>query len=382
MPDNKQNGAYHNLGPRSRLVSAFFDHLNTEGVAYAVMNNYEELPWVIPSDVDFTIPTELFSRLDGFVLDFANSEGAFVVQKLWHGNQKSAYILCVGPEGAREFVQLDFFVAFSTKGCPALFTHEELIADHRRLRNFYVPNPAVELIFTAMRRLFKDDWSERHCARIAELHGRIAECDWLPPRYAWLHETLDAAIRGDLATVRSRRAGDWARLRQSARVNMSLRDRVANAALQARRIAVRLRDETGHLVVVTGPSGLVTATAMDVLELVFHRKMYIDEETLATKSVLARMSLAARLALLKRRKGLVFLLVQPGQRLSPIFARWLDRLGLLDQLFKVAPGPDRMALKAPTNVVVSTADSIEAIITTQAEKTARAIARGGTQTSG
>lgn len=369
------------LSPRSQLLVAFFERLNRERVVFAVMNNYEELPRVIPSDVDITVPAGLFARLDRFIVDFAGSVDALVVQKLWHGNQKCAYILGTGSDGAREFIQLDFFVAFSTKGCPALLSHERLIAGGRELRGFRVPAPEVELVFTGMRRLFKDDWSERHCLRIKELRGRITTDAWLPPRYAWLRKTLEAAIDGDLVTVRSRRAADWAGLRKSSRGNLSLSERLANAAQQMRRIIRRLRDETGQIIVWTGRGEPVDTGAVELLQLVFHRHLRLDEAHLAPLGTLARLLLPARLALLKRRKGFVFLHVEPDRRLSRNLALRLDRLGLIDLQLMVGTESAPIALSAPVATVTTSAQTITAIVTRQAEKTARAIARGGSQTS-
>ena len=382
MSDTPKTAPTAELGPRSRLLSAFFDRLNQEDIAYAVMNNYEELPWVIPSDVDFTIPPALFARLDDFVLDFAKDQGALVVQKLWHGNLKCAYIVAIGPEGAREFVQLDFFVAFSTKGCPALIPHEDLVAGRRMLRNFQVPRPEVELLFTAMRRFFKDDWSDRHCARIAELDAKISEKDWVPARYRWIQPTLDAAIQGDLATVNARRAQDWAQLRQASKGNLTLPETFANAALQTRRIGVRLRDETGYLALVTGPTEHINDSALEILELVFHRRMFIGEEMLAGLGAKARLAFPAQLALLKRRKGLIFLQAGPDSPKGRKLAKMLDRFGLVDQVLSVGTNAAPQGIKAPVAQVTSVSEVIEAIIARQAAKTARAMTRGGTQTSG
>lgn len=382
MSDTPQSLPIAKLGPRSRLLSAFFDWLNQENISYAVMNNYEELPWVIPSDVDFTIPSKLFVRLDDFILDFANDQGALVVQKLWHGNLKCAYIVATGPEGAREFVQLDFFVAFSTKGCPALINHEDLVAGSRMLRNFQVPRPEVELLFTAMRRFFKDDWSDRHCARIAELDANITEKDWVPAHYRWIQPTLDAAIQGDLAIVNARRAQDWVQLRQASKGNLTLPEIIANAALQTRRIGVRLRDETGYLALVTGPTEHINDSALEILELVFHRRMFIDEIMLAGLEGKARLAFPAQLALLKRRKGLIFLQTGSDSLKGRKLAKFLDRLGLVDQVLSVGTGAVPQGIKAPVAQVTSVPEVIEAIIARQAVKTAQAMTRGGTQTSG
>ncbi|MFD1195240.1 hypothetical protein ACFQ3C_11210 [Seohaeicola saemankumensis] len=370
----EEDVARDSLGSRSQLVSAFFDHMNAQGVAWVVMNNYEDLPQIIPSDIDFSIPPDLFKRLDSFVVDFAGQTGAHIVQKLWHGNMKCAYILATGPEGAREFVQLDFFTAFSTKGCPALIPHEELVAGRQVLRNFFVPRPEVELIFTAMRRLFKDDWSERHCSRIAELCGRITATDWLPAHYGWMRTTLEAAARGEVDIVATRRAQDWAQLRATASGNLSLPERIANLSLQIRRIAVRLRDETGQLVVLAAPRESIGTAALETLELVFHRRLFLESSTLA--------ALPVKLALLKRRKGLIIILAGAHHPKGRVLAKWLGRLGLVDQVLCRDGDSAQPDLGIPSTCFADDAGAIEAIVRVQAAKTARAIARSGTQTSG
>ncbi len=370
------------LSPRSQLVSDFFDHMNRQNIPWVVMNNYEELPWVIPSDIDFSIPPALFYRLDAFIGDFARETGTRIVQKLWHGNMKCAYILACGPERSQEFVQLDFFTAFSTKGCPALIPHDDLVAERRALRNFHVPQPEVELIFTAMRRLFKDDWSARHCARISKLRARIFDIDWLPARYGWMSPTLEAAIRGDADTVAARRVQDWERLRETASGNLSVLEKFANASLQTRRIVARLRDETGQLIVLTAPRDSISADALEALGLIFHRRLFLTGPTQA--------GLTAKLALLKRRKGLIFVLAGPDHPKGQALAQYLGRMGLVDQVLypegDSGADPAKLAklagLKAPATAFASDADAIEAIVQGQEAKTAKAIARGGTQTSG
>ncbi|MCU4653760.1 hypothetical protein N8I71_13025 [Roseibacterium sp. SDUM158016] len=337
------------------------------------MNNYEDLPQIIPSDIDFSIPPELFRRLDGFIFDFAEAKGAEIVQKLWHGNMKCAYILATGPGRAREFVQLDFFTAFSTKGCPSLIPHEDLVADRKRLRNFYVPRPEVELLFTAMRRLFKNDWSARHCARISELSERIRDTGWLPDRYAWMKPTLEAAIRGEVERVAERRPQDWARLRSTAVSNLLLPERVAHIWVQTKRIFVRLRDETGQLLVLAAPRESIGTSALETLELVFHRRLFLEGR--------ASLLSFAKLALLKRRKGLIIVMAGPDHPEGQALAKRLRRFGLLDQMLfsdnKLHPLDRGMAGTA----FADDSGFIDAIVRVQAAKAARAIARGGTQTS-
>lgn len=369
------------LGPRSALVSSFCDWLNGKGAVYAVMNNYEDLPWVIPSDVDFAIAPAFFARLDTHIAEFAGLEGAEIIQKLWHGNRKCAYILAVGPAGAREFVQLDFFVAFSTRDCPRLIPFEELVKGRRSLRNFYTPRPEVELLFTTMRRFFKNDWEAKHCARLAELHERIDAQDWLPARYEWMRPTITAAMEGELAQVRARRGGDWARLKQTARRSLSLKSKFGNYAVQARRVLIRLRNETGHLAVLNAPAAFDAGTRAS-LDLVFHRWLVLDEAALSGLTFPKRWALIAKLWLLKRRKGLTFLQAGEDAPEGAALARRLAGLGMVDESLDFAGRPAGPQIAAPCVNISTEAEAIQAIVSRQSVKTARAMARGGTQTSG
>lgn len=364
------------LSPRTKLVSAFFDHMNGLSLPWVVMNNYDGLPYVISSDIDFSIPPELFYRLDDFICDFTAIMGARLVQKLWHGNMKCAYIVATGPEGEREFVQLDFFTAFSTKGAPALIAHEDLVAGRRVLKNFHVPRPEIELLFTAMRRLFKNDWSERHCARIAELASRISRADWLPRTYEWMRPTIEAAIRDDIELVSARRETDWARLRTTARNNLSMGQRFRNAALQTKRLATRLRDETGQLVILASPRDNLSDKVLNTLELVFHRHVFVDAPP--------GPNLFVKLSLLKRRKGLIFVLAGSENPRGNFVAKCAASMALADQILHTESMLDTglQNLRLPVTELTSDAVVIETILNIQAKKTDKAVARGCTQTSG
>lgn len=363
-----KSSPHEEIGPRSKLLMAFFERLNRTGITYVLMNNYEELPYVIPSDVDITVPPAFFAHLDHFCIDFAQSVDAVIVQKLWHGNQKCAFILGTREKGAWAFLQLDFFVAFSTKGAPALLTHEELSAGASVFNGFLIPKPEIELIFIVMRRLFKDDWSERHCNRIAELHARIATKAWLPKRYEWLHETIERAVDGDINAVIARRATDWGQLRKTARVQISLFGWLLNAVQQSWRIQHRLREETGLTAVIGGPDDPLDTDSRALLDMVFHRYLRLDESKLEKLSKVDQLTLFARIVLLKRRKGLVLLNVEPGQERMRRLVCLLQRFGQIDM---------HLAKKSLTKAQV-----VDAIARRQAEKTAEAIGRGGTQTSG
>ena len=95
------------------------------------------------------------------------------------------------------------------------------------------------------------------------------------------------------------------------------------------------------------------------------------------------MLLVARLALLKRRKGLVFIITDPACASTRGLTAWLDRLRMVDQiLVSDQSGAAFPQLRAPMVEVDGRAAIIEAVLASQQRKTRRAMARRGSQTSG
>lgn len=374
------------LSPRSRLVSQFFDRLNSLGVVYAVMNNYEDLPRTIPSDIDIAIEPRIFAVLDNHICIFAGESGALVVQKIWHGNRKCAYILAIDTGQDYEFVQLDFFVEFSTRHCPHLIANDELVAGRRVLRNFYTPRPEVELVFTVMRRLFKDDWNTRHCLRVAQLQSEFVDYEWLPARFAWLEETIVRAVAGDVHGLARQRAKSWQHLKKTAREGLSIWAHIRNAIWQARRILNRLRNETGNLSLVFGSVDIDLQQQLEPLNLVFHRRLLLVEDELEHHerrwNLISTLYYALRIKLLKQRKCLVFVHITENVGCLSRLAAALDRSGVVDQLLIPMDRTKNHPFRAPVFAVRVEHDVIKAIVATQVAKTSKAIARAGTQTSG
>lgn len=154
----------------SKLLSCFFDELNERGINYCVMNNYLEMPVVIPSDVDFAIEIDGFNVLDNLIESFAEHNNVVITQKIWHGYNKCAYIL--SPDNISSFfrLQLDFFVNFCAKGFPLLMENSTMLDSKVAYKNFYIPSPQVEAPFVMQRRIFKGDVEIRHLNILYDLY--------------------------------------------------------------------------------------------------------------------------------------------------------------------------------------------------------------------
>ena len=154
----------------SQILNNFFDILNKQGINYCVMNNYTEMPEVIPSDVDFAIEEKAFNKLDSLVFDLASKHNVVITQKIWHGYNKCAYILT--PLNIEEYfwLQLDFFVDFCAKGYPKLLPIESMLSDKVSYKNFYTPKSSIEVLFVLQRRIFKRDMKIKHLKILYNLY--------------------------------------------------------------------------------------------------------------------------------------------------------------------------------------------------------------------
>lgn len=157
----------------SKILSQVFDTLNMLQVGYCVMNKYEDLPGTIPTDVDIAIDNNTFNKLDFLLEKISSENNVKIVQKIWHGYYKRAYIL--SPLKIQEpfRLQLDFFVDFSARGYPKLITNEILLANRRKFKTFYIPDPIIELTFLVMRRIIKNDLRLSHIYTLQALTNKI-----------------------------------------------------------------------------------------------------------------------------------------------------------------------------------------------------------------
>ena len=77
----------------TKILNDFFELLNKNMINYCVMNNYIDMPEIIPSDVDFAISFEDYQKLDNLINYLAAKHNVVITQKIWHGYNKCAYIL-------------------------------------------------------------------------------------------------------------------------------------------------------------------------------------------------------------------------------------------------------------------------------------------------
>ncbi len=149
------------------LLNTIFDIMDREfHNPYIVMNKYDEVPYKLPSDLDMSITPEDFGRLDEVMTAVARGVRLAIVQKIWHGYQKCAYLFSPVECTGRFRLQLDFFTDFSVKGTPALISYRDIQQNTRHYGRFTIPSYRMEYVFLLMRRIFKDDFDAEHLATI------------------------------------------------------------------------------------------------------------------------------------------------------------------------------------------------------------------------
>lgn len=372
------------LAPKSQLVHRFFDMLINENIDFTVMNNYEQLPMVIPSDIDMAVSSKTFSKLDELIDKFAKLYSYSILQKLWHGNLKCAYILEVGDLRKPEFVQLDFFVNFSTKGAPNLLSYEVLSSNSKPLRNFNVPDKNVELYFIIMRRLFKNDWSARHCERVRELSEGNDSDDSRFVSYQWLCEVIELASYGDVSRLHASRNNNWKRLKSIANKNLGFLGLIRNFIFQSWRIIYRLRHPTGQILIIK--SDFVTSAdvkhSFSVLDDVFYDRMFLDAQQLSKLSFVGTQYLLLKIFMSKFRKGLSIILCDSNSNKPDKFSFWLKCFGAPTVTYEL----DYDVVSSIESISSGSSELLDIIksdiLQSQVEITAKSMANSKSQTGG
>jgi len=110
-----------------------------------------------------------------YQIQAAASEALPVVQKIWHGYNKCAYILSPTSGDRRFRLQLDFFADYTAKGYYKLIDNSAMCNTSRPYKNFFIPSPHVEMLFLLMRRIIKNDMSHEKYVEIRRLRDETPE---------------------------------------------------------------------------------------------------------------------------------------------------------------------------------------------------------------
>ena len=147
-------------------LNVIFQTLNDSGLEYCIQNGYEDMPYSFPTDIDIFYRNASEKQLDVIVSKAAENANLHIVQKVAMGYYHFVYWLTPPlPEPSFQ-LELDFQSELSLRSMPHYYIPNELLDRKRPLRNFYIPSPFDEIIYTILRRTVKQNFEEKHLATI------------------------------------------------------------------------------------------------------------------------------------------------------------------------------------------------------------------------
>lgn len=254
----------------SIILTALFDFLNDIKAEFCVINNYEDLPNHIPTDVDIAIDERTFRILDSIISKISNDNNVKIVQKIWHGYNKCAYILSPLLIDERFRLQLDFFTDFSAKGYPKLIPSEDILKYRKRFKNFYIPSPEIEFLFILMRRIIKNDLKTSHIKKMSKLMYKNTEvvkqeiCRIF--NYDIGHSLILLVKTGDQSIFQGNLKKYQEGLKNFSKKNMTIFYRLYYAIFQIRRAFNRILYPVGFSVALLGPDGSGKSTIANLVK--------------------------------------------------------------------------------------------------------------------
>lgn len=242
------------------LLNRMFDIMDREFKSpYVVMNKYDEVPYKLPSDLDICITPSDFNRLDAIIPVISKGINLLVVQKIWHGYEKCAYIFSPSAPQERFRLQLDFFTDFSVKHTPLLISYKDMQTETRRYGRFTIPSYRMEYVFLLMRRIFKNDFDEEHVDAIRKaMEGDKENC------FSYLKKYLDCTTadqvnkyieNNNIEALKAMRPTLWKKIQNLSKRNSRGTYKISFTISEIKRKWFRIKYPVGICVVLLSPDG-------------------------------------------------------------------------------------------------------------------------------
>lgn len=239
--------------------------LESAGVNYAVLHDWDELPDHLSSDLDIVLAPEDLPRLEEALLRAA---GPRVVQVIQHEATSFYFVLAVEEEKGVRFLPVDVTTDYRRNG-RVWFTAKELLQGRRRWKTFWVVAPGVEFRYLLVKKLLKAEVPARARKRLQALVTELgAGADelaqgllgkrWGKNVNSWVRAGHWERFEG--AIGRLRRALLWRKLWQEP-LNL-----VRYWVPELQRIWRRWKYRSGLFVAVLGPDGAGKSTLIQHLQ--------------------------------------------------------------------------------------------------------------------
>jgi len=240
-----------------QLLCSYFRSLNSRGIRYCVLRNYENLPADTDNDVDILVSRPNFHTAADLLCRIAEQDGLRLHMLVAHDCLKMVFHRLKAP---LDQCHIDLYSDIRWQGIP-ITAPEEILDSREAYENFFIPGPAREqavilltslLYIKRVRKKYRAGIfnTARHRTLGREMHALLIQA--IGPHEGW---KLWHAIRNEAWGAAAGRA--W-KIRQ-ALIIKKLRDDPAGGLrggfAMIRRLAGRLFSPAGLSVAVIGPDG-------------------------------------------------------------------------------------------------------------------------------
>ena len=239
---------------RNELFSAFLAQLNSTDIRYCLLSGYDTCPEKVTSDVDFMVHPGDMYRVAPLLSQVAHVAGGALVQAIPHETSACYFVLAKHDGSPAGYLDPDCSGDYRNQGRLWL-SAEEVLAQKRHFKDFYVPSVADEFTYYLIKKLLKQAITACQLRRLCHLYQRDpANCRSHLLRFlsrATVRAVEKALVQGDLGWFQSNISDLRLELKASAPVD-DLGSRVAYKLRNAWRWVGRVLHPTGMFVLVTG----------------------------------------------------------------------------------------------------------------------------------
>ena len=252
---------------RAELLDAVVAQFNGAGVPYCILGGYENHPGAQQSDVDIMFRPQDLRRVPDLLAQTARSAGALLIQAIQH--EATACYFVLARDNGRPIAHLDLdCYSDYRRDARTWLPAENVIANRRRYRRFYVPAVADEFHYYLIKKILKQALDFHQLKRLQHLFARDPmQCrqriaSLLSPSTARLLER--AIVEQKLLWIQVELPTLLAEVQRSRRPQSPVR-RCLGTLLETARFARRIAAPTGLSVVITGGDGDLRSQIVDGL---------------------------------------------------------------------------------------------------------------------
>jgi thymidylate kinase len=241
------------------LLVALFRALEENGVCYCVLHSWESLPDELPSDLDLAIHPRDREKLT-LVWRALHDTGYRVVQCLNYAVGGYYFVLFWFEALTPKIVAIDIIFEHRRNGL-ILASGEDLVAERRRERMFWIPDPVIEFQYLLTKKILKNSLPSKQEKRLRLLVQKVGRvrAEAISVRLfgqSWKSTAVDACLQGGLSSLlRQLRKALW-----RAAVRQNPLSPIRNLFTDFLRRKRRWFQYTGVFVAILGPDGVGKST--------------------------------------------------------------------------------------------------------------------------